>query len=421
MIWALKALTSAEAEKMSQVAMEEARPAIPSMGDLMEFKWKAGLKGNDLIDPLEKHGFADKWHGKFIEASEAVPSPMEIGALLNRGDLSDGEANDLLEKNRMGPEQRGLIKKLFKVLPGIQDMVRFAVREVFSPAIVAKFGTDEEFPEQFAREAAKQGLTEQWARAYWRAHWELPSLTMGYEMFHRGIISRDELAMLMKTQDVMPFWRDKLMALNYNVYTRVDVRRMHKEGVLDTQGVFEAFTDIGYDTNKAEKMTEFTIKLNDNENREATKGDIIGAFKKGVLTEAETRTMLKDLGYGESTSDLLVMRELFDVQRKRREARLRWIKKVFISGRISRTESMVKLAELEIVGAEANTILEDWEIEKKEKEAVVSFDQLVSMLKFGIIDRPTLFKELSDKGYDLTDTTRLVELAIWKSKERKEE
>ena len=52
-------------------------------------------------------------------------------------------------------------------------------------------------------------------------------------MLHRGVIDTAELDMLLRAQDVMPFWRDRLTAIAYRPLTRVDVRRMYKQGVLN--------------------------------------------------------------------------------------------------------------------------------------------------------------------------------------------
>lgn len=412
----LLAALSAKREKLSQEANREERPAIPGLGDMIEMMWKANLPPTEQIEILEKLGFPGKYHAPLIQGSENQLTPDNVAELLNRGEISDTEANEHLRKNRLGGDNIGKLKKLFKPIPPVQDMVRFAVREAFSPRIVQKFGLDDDFPQEFAANAAKLGLTEQWARAYWRAHWELPSLTMGFQMFHREIISREELLTLMQTQDVMPFWRDKLMALSHNPYTRVDVRRMHKEGVLSEEDVFKAYLDLGYNSERAEKLTEFVLKLNAKENKEASKSDILSAFKKGVILETEAKQMLKDIGYGINASELLILRENFDVEKKRRDAATRWIRKVYVAGRMDQSEAMIRLSEVDIVGGQANSLIADWDMEKKELHIDVTFAQLVDMLRYKIIDRVTFTNELAMRGFDNVEVDRLTELALIKVK-----
>jgi len=141
----------------------------------------------------------------------------------------------------------------------VQDLITMSVREVFSPDIAQKFGQFEDFPADFATYAKQQGVSDEWAKRYWAAHWVLPSITMAFDMLHRGVIDQATINQLLRAQDIMPFWRDKITAISYNPYTRVDVRRMHKAGVLSEDEVLTAYKDLGYDDVKALKMTDFTL------------------------------------------------------------------------------------------------------------------------------------------------------------------
>ena len=409
---------SARREKIEHAVNVAERPAIPSLGDILSLKWRSSVPSSTLTEFIRKLGFPENLVAEFIKASEQPLTPVGIGELLNRGFISNAEADTLLERNQTGPEGRSLIKKLFRVIPPVQDLVRFVVREAFNEDIVRKYGLDEGFSSEFRDAASKVGLDEVWSKMYWRAHWELPSLTMGYDMLQRGIIDKDDLLTLMKSQDVMPYWRQKLMDLSFNTYTRVDIRRMYEAGILDEAGVYKAYLDVGYDPDRATNMTAFTIKLYEIEQKEATKGDILGAFKKAVLTEPEARKMLKDIGYGENLSELLILKENFDKTAKRRDAAARFIRKIYVAGRIEMADALVRLAAEQIVGQEASDMIADWEIERKQQESFVSWDQLVDMLKAGIISAETLAKELDTKGYDIVDIGRLVELAKIKAKEK---
>ncbi|GAG78096.1 unnamed protein product, partial [marine sediment metagenome] len=87
-----------------------------------------------------------------------------------------------------------------------------------------------------------------------------PSPQQGFDMLHRGVISDDELNMLLRALDVMPFWRDKLTQIAFRPLTRVDVRRMYKQGVLTETEVYESYLIAGYNEQNAERMAEFTVR-----------------------------------------------------------------------------------------------------------------------------------------------------------------
>ncbi|GAH21078.1 unnamed protein product, partial [marine sediment metagenome] len=92
-----------------------------------------------------------------------------------------------------------------------------------------------------------------------------------------------ELSRLLKSLDIMPFWRDKLTEISYNPLTRVDVRRMYKLGVLDESEVKKSYLNIGYNENDAEKMTAFTKKYEGDTEKELTKSAIDKAFKNDII------------------------------------------------------------------------------------------------------------------------------------------
>jgi hypothetical protein len=195
-----------------------------------------------------------------------------------------------------------------------------AVREAFTPDIAQKFGQYEDFPKEMAVWAKQQGLAEEWAQRYWAAHWELPSAEMGFEMLHRGVISEDELKMLLRALDVMPFWREKLIKLSYAPYTRVDVRRMYQLGVLSKDDVMRTYRDLGYDEEHARNLTEFTVRYYASETedelediRKLTREVYTQAYQRGIITRNEALVRIVDLGYAKDDAELLL--KLADAQR----------------------------------------------------------------------------------------------------------
>jgi len=181
------------------------------------------------------------------------------------------------------------IKHLLSVteyFPPAPDLVRFAVREVYTPDVVEKYGMLEDLPEKYLQEAEKAGLPEEQAKNYWASHWQLPSPNMGFEMFQRGIITEDELKTLLRTLDIMPGWRDNLIKLNYNVLTRVDVRRMWDMGVItEFDDLITQYRNVGYSPENARKMADFTVKYTSNEMEGITRANIGDAYMLGIYGE----------------------------------------------------------------------------------------------------------------------------------------
>src|SRR5439155_13478403 len=115
---------------------------------------------------------------------------------------------DMLAWNGLSTQDIGFnILKWKEEIPGPSDLIRFAVREGFTPAIVTLYRYNDDFPVEIIPWMQKQGFTGDvgiprppgidsqgrplppgnatWADLHWWAHWELPSPTQGYEMVHR--------------------------------------------------------------------------------------------------------------------------------------------------------------------------------------------------------------------------------------------
>jgi len=200
-----------------------------------------------------------------------------------------------------------------KPLPPLSDVIRLAVREAWRDDVAAKWGYDQDYPSQVGDIIGKLGFDPDWGKRYWRAHWELPSLTYAIEMTHRGIISPDEFKEMLRIADYPAGWRDRMLKAIYSPLTRVDVRRMYGLGVLGPDDVKKSYKDLGYDDLNAERMKEFTIKYEDEKGeskpekyREITLGLTQQAYLKGLIGPEEFLRRVVELRYPDDEAALLL-------------------------------------------------------------------------------------------------------------------
>lgn len=300
-------------ENLTHLASEKFRPSLLSTSTAIEAWHREVISTEELRRELAKLGYSDRRQDVLIQTAWSLPSPGQIQEAFLRGMIDEATHDKLLRQHGYHPSMIELFKSLYLIIPMPSDLIRMAVREAFSPEVARKFGQYEDFPEAFATWAEKQGISREWAERYWAAHWDLPSATMGFEMLHRGIIDENELKLLLRALDVMPFWREKLIKLSYVPYTRVDVRRMYQIGILDYEDVIRAYKDLGYDDQKAKNLAEFTVryyaeedKTEIDEYKQLTRGIYATAFKRGIINRDEYRLALFKLGYTAEDADLLV-------------------------------------------------------------------------------------------------------------------
>lgn len=129
-------------------------------------------------------------------------------------------------------------------LPGPGDLVRFQLREVFLEDRRGELvGTEDR--EVFDLYMKQLGFNKFWADSFWGAHWVLPSISQLNEMLFRGVIDQEEWTRFVRFNDFEPSQIPNLQKIIFNPYTRVDVRRMSRMGILDDSELLQAYADLG--------------------------------------------------------------------------------------------------------------------------------------------------------------------------------
>ena len=337
-----------------------------------------------------------------MKVKESISRPLldsrDLQDLYLRGEIGEGFFKTYLGWHGYRPQDQEYLRALAYYIPPVPDIVRMAVREAFTPEIAQKYGQYEDFPPDFIAYAGKKGLSPEWAKRYWAAHWDLPSLSAGYEMLHRGVISPGDLHMLLRAQDVMPYWRDKLIAVSYHPYTRVDVRRMYDCGVLDAAAVKRSYLDLGYDSEKAENMTKFTIAWSTSDERDLTKADILDGYKRKLISEAEAIDLLLGMGYAPQEARFYVAREEQKAIKAKRKQVLANVKKRFEKGTISEAEATSRLLEEGFTRAEIEEQIDLWIITRGEEVYTPTVGDLKAFLKGRVITEDEFTKEMVAKG-----------------------
>jgi len=300
--------TDEEISWLQQVTQSRA-----GVSDLLTGLIRKNINTAQYEGAMMKFAFSNEDIALFKANARQLPGVGDLIQSWFRGELSAEEIREKLGKLGFVSADIELMLKTAPPIPGAPDLVRMGLREAFRDDIAAQWSYDEDFPPPLAEWMAKLGYAPDWAKFYWRAHWDLPSLSQGFEMFHRRVIDASTLSTLLRVSDIPAFWRDKLTKISYNPLTRVDVRRMYGLGVLDREQVYESYLDTGYSPANAEAMTQFTLlyenpdgtsKLDDY--KELTRSVITQAFRKSVISRDQAVTRLMAIGYGQEDIEILL-------------------------------------------------------------------------------------------------------------------
>lgn len=380
--------------------VKQLRRALLSAGELAAAVVQGVTDAESAAAYATSLGIQREDFDRLVRLAGNPPGGEQLLDLWNRGAIAEADVDRGLRQSHLKPEWVGPVKELRNVLPSVSDLVRFAVREVYSPDVVAKFGQDQDFPAAFATEAAKRGLSREHAEQYWAAHWNLPSPTQGFEMFHRELIDQAELELLLRTLDVMPFWRDRLIKLNYRVPGRIDTRRMLQEGVITEAEATANYRHLGYDAVNAARLVQLAKTATAGGARAQTAANLRTEFEGYYINEAQLRRGLQTLGYAPAEVDLQV--HLGDASRvgSARTKVVTAVERAFVRSLVTEETARQRLAEVHVDGAAIDTLIGLWQIERAVTIATLTPAQIRTALKKAVLTEAQALQELAEHGYD---------------------
>jgi len=415
--------------------LSELAHRILTDGEAFEAYRRNEISEQEFINRLEKGGLKEE-DAKIAEAlTHTLVGSGELLELFRRNNID--EVDYLNEMRRLGyqPEEIDKISTLVEFLPPVQDVLRFLVREVFTPDIREEFGLDDNFPEAALEPLGRLGIGDQLARDYWAAHWDLPSIQLGFQMLHRTEetkVTDEDLDLLLRAKDVMPYWREPIKAVSYKVPSRVDVRRLYRVGVIDREQVKKNYLRLGYAETDAEGLTEFTVQeyapestIDDNPFTNRLRNAATGLYLKGDITEEELGSVFAGLGLSEEAAQLFVDDAEFQRTAKLADAIRDKTRDLYINGYWTKERTIEELAKAGFTGNAISRQFQIWDLErnyKLEREEDKNERELTKTDTLGayrdkIIDRPIALQLLETLGYEAEEAEVLIDRIDYKEQQ----
>ena len=324
--------------------------------------------------------------------------------------------------------------KLREQLPQMPDIIRFMVRDVENREVVEEGNLADGFTENFQgnlkKWAQQQGVSDKVALYQWMAHWDLPSPTAANEMLRRlrpgrvpGNIevTSDQIMRLYSAADMAPGWREKMMAISYNVPTRTDIKQGYIYGAFKRDEAIEALQDTGLD----KKGADFVARLLDIEKDRATrviterdqlwtKKNVLRKYSDGMITVDEAMELLDGLGYPrEKMQAALASAEILRIVTTREEC-IKGIKRRYYVGAIDEAEAVKRIRGLDTEFSAAPEIVKQWQCHRSAGLQEVPARKNVEWAVSGVITLDELSLRLQRLRYSNDDVNRFVAEAITK-------
>lgn len=378
----------------------------------------------------------------WIQSQTGNPTNTEIINWFYRGFIGQETTNFLLRRNGISDANlQTLMRRAGEQIPGPSDLIRFAVREAFTPQIVQQYGYMNEIPTAILPWMKANGYggdiginkpagtdvngnvdperSATWSDMYWWSHWELPSPSQGYEMLHRFYpnspygpspesnpdtrFTSDDLSTLLRTLDYPTYWRKKLEALSYRVLTRVDVRRMYILGVLNDSGVYHAYRQQGYNDTDANKLLAFSKKQKEDTNRKKVqawdKTTIVNYYKSGTITPDNARQLLSQLGFEQSAVDMILQKADYDLKVETVNEVIKLAKRSYYMGQINDDQLTRLLVDSGLPMDRINEYAKRWKLQREYRHKDNSTGEITKGYKAGIIEESEMVSRLYNLGY----------------------
>jgi hypothetical protein len=411
-------------ERTAQEAWASYPVNLPVPSALIDLRYRKLIKPEQYRELMKKQGYNEEWAEKLYRGAERLLSAEELISAKWRGILKGEEFKAYMEKLGLTEDDIKIAEQVRKPIPSATDIVRFAVRDVYTPEIVKKYGYDE-YPEGFwdaiGNDLERTGMDKADLEKYWEAHWELPSPMQGYEFLHRlqpEVLEKlgkkyEEMGLdpkkletdlktldeLLRVADYPSYWRERLEAISFRPLTRVDLRRIYALGIIDDEELVLRFMELGYTRKDAELMLEFYKKYKNRTEKDLTRAQVLKGYVEGLITRNETKSYLIDLGYDENESEFLIKLEEWKDRERKIKDKVRTLRVRYVKGDITIEDVRKELTALDLPLATIDYFVDEIENARMRAIKLPSKDDLKKWLKNKIITEEEFKSYMKLIGY----------------------
>ncbi|KKK94295.1 hypothetical protein LCGC14_2684300, partial [marine sediment metagenome] len=136
-------------EKAKHVSFDIWPNKLPVITELAMMYFRKSIDLNEYYDKARQEGFDQTEADNYIAISYQMLAAYDYITLWRREKMSVQELDQNLFKLGMSIDDVKNIKTATEYFPNPQDLIRFAVREVYTPAIAEAFGIFNELPPKF--------------------------------------------------------------------------------------------------------------------------------------------------------------------------------------------------------------------------------------------------------------------------------
>ena len=382
------------------------RPTLISHNELLRYLMIYPDQLEEVQPLLDQLGISDDQQRIAFDGMRNTPAIQEILTLLNRDEISEDTATEMLKQLGFSEGDSDLILKLRYFYPSPTDIVSLTGREAFEEDSIKRFSLDADFDRIPEEVYTKAGLTKETARWYWIAHWQNPGIQQVFRMLHRlrpgtgdVTFTEEDMDVYFNLADIAPAFRERLKAISYLPLSRVDTRRMYETGVLTADEVRQSYMDQGYDLTNAQRLTEFTVRLVDYADRDLSRTQVEKLYELGEVDYTEFLDALEAIGYDKAEANYIAAIKVADIEEDRLRSFIDRAEWEYKRNLIGREEVQRVLGAEGIKSDPIDDYIEKWDNENVVEQTIPTKADILKWFGAGIVTREEAVTLLRQRHY----------------------
>lgn len=389
-----------------------------------------------------------------LDSKQTKPIASDVVSLFRRGIIPDQASyyERMRELGVLNTQYSDEIYKLSEQLPGVSDQIRFMVRDVWDESVVKQYNYDKDYEQKFAGKAKQlalaTGVSEDWFRYYWRAHWEIPSNTALYEMLHRlrpdrpdvidtvghvpndaelaelrsnplspAIVTTADVQRAIEVNDMSPGWINPLIAISYRPITNSDAARAFEIGTFNETDLYHAFRDNGYNDTDAKRQVVFYSGQRSRKVANAsgvwTTRKTIKAYKDGMIDRQQADDLLRPILIADDVRKRALDGADIEADVEAKRSILKQFHQRYLYGEIEDAALHDLLQSQGIQPSAVSRIEEQWFNERQGRAKEPRVQMLCQWFTRGFIDQTEYFTRLQRLGYSNDDAGRIAKVCAY--------
>jgi hypothetical protein len=190
------------------------------------------------------------------------------------------------------------------------------------------------------------------------------------------------------------------MKISYTPYSRVDVRRMHRTGILSEEDVYLSYRHGGYDHEHAVNLTKFSLQEKIDQDKELTRAQMTDAYRLGIIARDKFIEYLKATGYDQAESVFIADYTDYKEELKIAEETIKMVGDRYKAGMIDEAQATSLLNSLDLPSKKVDYYINLWDTARFKGRRRPTKTELGELFSEAIIDTDSYVYEMSELGYD---------------------